>query len=102
MLNNEARYAFHTHISGISVLASALQQIQTAGLSGREKQDFADLVKGLMNTATLPVVESLHILIEPYLGVQSEENLEGVALPLELLKVNKRIIVIVGFVRSVF
>ncbi|XP_047488219.1 uncharacterized protein LOC125038699 [Penaeus chinensis] len=75
-----------TSQSGISVLASALQQIQAAGLSGREKQDFANLVKGLMNTATLPVGESLHILIEPYLGVQSEETLENVALPLELLK----------------
>lgn len=42
-----------------------------------------------MNTATLPVKESLHILIEPYLGVQGEETLESVALPLELLKVNK-------------
>nr|XP_027221807.1 uncharacterized protein LOC113813929 isoform X2 [Penaeus vannamei] len=75
-----------TSESGISVLASALHQIKSAGLSGREKQDFADLVKGLMNTATLPVKESLHILIEPYLGVQGEETLESVALPLELLK----------------
>ncbi|XP_042874425.1 uncharacterized protein LOC122254682 [Penaeus japonicus] len=72
--------------SGISVLASALQQLQMAGLSGREKQDFADLVKGLMNTATLPVGESLCILIQPYMELQSDGNLENLALPLELLK----------------
>lgn len=81
------------------MLASALQQLQMAGLSGREKQDFADLVKGLMNTATLPVGESLCILIQPYMELQSDGNLENLALPLELLKVSKKkIFVVIGLV----
>ncbi|KAK7084689.1 hypothetical protein SK128_011923 [Halocaridina rubra] len=72
--------------SGISVLATALQERLLAGLEGREQRDFVDLVKGLLESDVLDAQEVLN-LFEPYLKVSNDAELKNLDLPLEILKV---------------
>nr|XP_045625214.1 uncharacterized protein LOC123774729 [Procambarus clarkii] len=72
--------------TGRTLLVSTLLERQQFGLSVKEEQEFANLVKGLLNAGNvLPASEVLEGMIKPFLIVSSDD-LSKLTLPLELLK----------------
>lgn len=73
--------------SGDSVLASTLVGWQTSELCDREEQEFIVLVKNLLSVkGLLHTQEVLQLMVEPFIVIESNKNLEKLILPLELFK----------------
>ncbi|XP_042213055.1 uncharacterized protein LOC121860091 isoform X2 [Homarus americanus] len=73
--------------SGKSLLVSTLLEQQSNGFSGRQEQEFAALVKGLLGAENvLAASEVLKVMIEPFLVVTSGKDMDKLTLPLDLLK----------------